>query len=106
MTTNYNDGKWYAHNGGKCPVHPETVVACVVLCSDGTSEGLGATKAKEYTWHNNHDSPIIAFRVIKEHKEPCEFWIFDRFAFPTHDGALTFAYGKPGEIIHVREVTK
>lgn len=24
--TNYNDGKWHGWNGGKCPVHPESIV--------------------------------------------------------------------------------
>lgn len=106
---NYNDGKWHGWNGGECPVHPESVVECVVLCSDGPSEGLGATKAKGYTWKNNHDSPIIAFRVIKEQKEPREFWVVEGgymsyAGFALESAANHCASVHGGKVIHVREV--
>ena len=63
--TNYNDGKIHGWNGGKCPVHPNTIV-----------EGREWTGAR---WdaaavYNDWKSFRGAFRVIKEHKEPREFY--------------------------------
>lgn len=71
--TNYNDGKWHGWNGGECPVHPETVVE--VACGDGLARG--EAKAHEPWGEGEGTQPIIAFRVIKEHKEPREWfgWI-------------------------------
>lgn len=101
--TNYNDGKWHGHNGGECPVHPETVVEWV---TKGTS---GSGKAGVYFWGvEDHENCLIrAFRVINEHKEPREFWLCgwtictkreaaERVRDDKHDGLM--------EIIHVREV--
>ena len=69
--TNYNDGKWHGWNGGECPVHPESVVE-VVTRSYGpqkeTSDYFG-------WWHGDHINPILAFRVVKEHKEPREAYL-------------------------------
>lgn len=65
--TNYNDGKWHVREGMKCPVHPESVVECVY-----TEGGPAVTQSAIYfSWR-----AITAFRVIKEHKEPREFWAF------------------------------
>ena len=63
--TNYNDGKIHGWNGGKCPVHPNTIV-----------EGREWTGAR---WdaaavYNDWKSFRGAFRVVKEYKEPREFW--------------------------------
>lgn len=93
--TNYNDGKWHGHNGGECPVHPETVVHAVYQNTHSFGEITG--KAVDVAW----DHPIIAFRVIKEHKQPREFWI--------HAGQIYMSKPKKihgEEIIHVREVTE
>ena len=64
---NYNDGLWHGWNGGECPVHPEAVVE--VLLRSGCEDG----PANVVDWDHKYD-PVIAFRVIKEHKEPREFW--------------------------------
>lgn len=98
--TNYNDGKWHGWNGGECPVHPETVVEVVYLYDDGGCNSVGVSK--KWYW-GTEAMPIIAFRVIKEHKEPREFWLCDRNAYKTRDMAKRFAYGA-SEIIHVKEV--
>lgn len=67
--TNYNDGKWYGWNGGECPVHPETVVHWV-----NTEGDSHKTLAGTLCW-NDELAPVAAFRVIKEHREPREFWV-------------------------------
>ena len=70
--TEYEVGKWYGWNGGECPVHPETVVE-VQFDTDRDVD-----KAKFWGWQHQHEgtgSDIIAFRIIKEHKEPREVWM-------------------------------
>ena len=75
--TNYNDGKWHGWNGGECPVHPKTVVegywrngittsACPSVYNTGVAGGLN------FSWDG--ETRLHLFRVIKEHKEPREFW--------------------------------
>jgi len=99
--TDYNDGKWHGWNGGKCPVNPKSNVEIVTR-----NGGFNADDAETFYWHrpDSYGNPIVAFRVIKQYKEPREFWI-------SHIGGLVFnqfehrpetAYGMP--LIHVREV--
>lgn len=106
MSVNYNDGKWQGWNGGDCPLHPETVVE-VVLDNGSLVKGEFASR-----WFWDIDSTrIIAFRVIKEHKEPREFWIVDG-GYMSHAGfdrmrdAYNCALVHGGKVIHVREVTE
>lgn len=92
--TNYNDGKWHGWNGGACPVHPETVVE-VQFDTDRDVE-----KAKNLEWQHQHEgtySDIIAFRIIKEYKEPMEVWMKWSECLKdwmpcnrTHEGAVLF----------------
>lgn len=105
-TVNYNDGKWHGWGKEGCPVHPESLIAFIFNYEeyDGANIVGHVWPAKEvqpWVWPS-----VVAFRVIKEHKEPREWWVFDGRSFSTHDGALTMAHNKPGEIIHVREVTQ
>lgn len=74
--TNYNDGKWYGWNGGECPVHPKTVVE-MISCepiSVVTVASVDTDTANSFNW-NDHDDPIVAFRVLKEYKEPRGGWV-------------------------------
>lgn len=80
--TDYNDGKWHGWNGGECPVHPKSIVmACFFSGPPSMSDGYGnvGVAAEYYAWDHEDDHEmaenIIAFRVIKEHKEPREFLI-------------------------------
>lgn len=59
---NYNDGKWHGWDGGECPVHPETVVECLLECGHSGEMPAG--------WWTVWKTEVAAFRVIKEHKEP------------------------------------
>ena len=94
MTETYDKlNHWYGWNGGECPVHPETVI-------DGTERGIFWEKAiaVELDWPSFRG----AFRIIKLHVEPREFWIFGRRVFDT---AREAKQAFPGvDPIHVREV--
>lgn len=87
-TVDYNDGKWHGWNGGERPVHPETVVDCLCDESEAMYHGL---LAGDVDWSTGG-----AFRVIKEHKAPREFWID-----PT-TGSISTA--PVSGYIHVKEV--
>lgn len=67
--TDYNDGNWHGWNGGECPVHPRTIVE--ISTRMGAQE---AATASAWTWHMSAN-PIIAFRVVKQHREPRELWL-------------------------------
>lgn len=103
--TNYNDGKWHGWNGGECPVHPETIV----IAQHGSRETLAA---KYFNWKPEGDFDIIAFRVIKEHKEPREFWAYfdkdiQRWCFSDNKMTATHRHlvsGMTGDVMHLREV--
>ena len=73
--TDFNDGKIHGWDGGECPVHPETVVR--VWLYDGTPT---KKRAKFLGWSWSHpdrfpESNIIAFQVVKEHREPKTIWV-------------------------------
>lgn len=102
--TNYNDGNWHGWNGGECPVHPKSVVEWVHVCE--LNEWSLGIQEKMEAGQLGFNEGIIAFRVVKEYREPREFWIAGQMAlaFPSSREAKT-AY--PGITpIHVREVTE
>lgn len=102
--TNYNDGEWHGWNGGECPVHPKTVVRAM------TEMGRELNcKAKNIAWSQfNSGTDIIAFRVIKEHREPRDFWLTTRNGkyYSAESAATEYCDACGGEAIHVREVTE
>jgi hypothetical protein len=98
--TNYNDGKWHGWNDGECPVHPETEVEYIYL-DDSIGPCLCQDKAGYFTWNGDDLMPLVAFRVVKEYKEPREFWVSCGYAFSSEAQALTHSDIEP---IHVREV--
>lgn len=67
MMTDYNDGNWHPWNGGECPVHPKSLVQVMVRDGIVSSE---RQPARAYEWDEDHTGTIVAFRVVKEHKEP------------------------------------
>lgn len=103
----YEENVWYGWNGGECPVHPETVVDYVWVDHIFGTPCIIRSLASEAKWRCGI-SDIIAFRVIKEHKEPREFWIYIsgeyKEVFYDKDFALMQQDEFGGEIIHVREV--
>lgn len=88
--TDYNDGKWHVWNGGECPVHSRSVVE--VLHAE---KGILDERAAGVILWDHKD--LIAFRVVKEHKEPRE-WFIDTYTMQ----ACKSQYGR--FTIHVREV--
>ena len=98
---NFNDGRWHGWNGGECPVHPLSIIE--IVTTDEGSEG-DDWQAGDCHWHNG--TRIAAFRVIKEHREPREFWIVmnDGMAWDTEWQAEKHAAPVESQIIHVREV--
>lgn len=99
--TNYNDGNWHGWNGGECPVHPQSVVTIKWSCN-----GVEATeRAKRFdSWHGGE---ICAFRVVKAHRAPREWWIVgDCEAYASEAEAIEAAATLFGDAkpVHVQEV--
>ena len=98
---NYNDGKWHGWQREiENPLHPKTDIEM--------TNGADIYKAK--AGHTNWGA-VIAFRVIKEHKEPREFWqVVSQSGhvievFKEQEEAIEYAKGARGRaVIHVREV--
>jgi hypothetical protein len=93
---NYNDGNWHGWNGGECPVHPKSLLEVIYLdnglsCIDDAFSGACDFSA-------GAELPIIAFRVIKEYREPREWWI------DPEGRAFAGEELCPKPYIHVREV--
>ncbi len=108
--TNYNDGKWHGWNGGECPVHPLSEVEAV--CTSIAPSGFGRASWKvagEIDWASGVPSNVIAFRVVKEHREPREFWANEYSSgefhlHPSKEAADNHANGYRIRCIRVREV--
>ena len=99
-TKNYNDGKWHGWNGGECPVHPETLVR--VIFEDGSGPS-GPQTAGVWDWSGLH--PVV-FRVVKEYKEPKEFYSACGIYFSTKELAEGYVdlYSPDATIKTYREV--
>lgn len=86
--TNYNDGRWYGWNGGECPVHPETIVEVIIVAGAGGERR--DRKAETFAWGLYPDHNIVAFRVIKEYKEPREVYKAGGTFFHTRAAAESY----------------
>ena len=96
MMTNYNDGKWHQWTGGECPVDPRSQVKVRLLDPDD-EHGSMTSIASDWIWEHRCP-PVIAFRVVKEHTGPREFWV-------DPDRCIAVQSYHAG-FIHVREVTE
>lgn len=101
--TNCNDGKWHGWDGGEYPVHPESVVEAVFTGSFGTMKDV--REAGLHIWGKG----THAFRVVKEYKEPREFWVNvygdgETYTYTSKESADECADDSRTECIHVREV--
>lgn len=72
--TDYNDGNWHGWNGGECPVHRDSVVN-VVWADNRNPDKPGEYQAVRIAWGSKIGDAPVAFRVIKQHREPREFWM-------------------------------
>jgi len=78
--TNYNDGKWHGWNGGECPVHPKTVVT-----AKWSINGVETEAIESFCLPYWSDTTICAFRVVREHREPREYWVrVNSWGAPVH----------------------
>jgi hypothetical protein len=108
--TNTNEtqvGKWIGWNGGECPVHPKTVVEVIGYGCYGQSFRHEDMVSVTLDWSRDEDGSIAAYRIIKEYKEPREFWLARYQAFREKENAereLKRYGGDVNDIIHVREV--
>ena len=74
--TNYNDGKWHGWNGGDCPVHGKTMVEVIWFSAGHTVQSSVTEASKRLTWRCGYAGiPPVAFRVVKEYKQPREYWV-------------------------------
>lgn len=104
--TNYNDGKIHGWNGGDCPVHPKSVVQVWI--------DYGATNTKEaslYSWAHIGKADIVAFKVIKEHREPKYMWVNEyqdhAVAYGTEENARKYvSSGFLRKAVKYKEVTE
>ena len=87
--TDYNDGNWHGWNGGECPVHPKSVVE-YITATDGEST-YGEVEARRLSWVDDEDGWIVvAFRVVKEYREPRECWAYLTHMFDSLEKAEAF----------------
>jgi len=91
MAVNYNDGNWHGWNGGECPVHPETVVVVKWACN-GVETNEYPAKYVGSNWDG-----VCAFRVIKEHHEPREFWVTKQTLFDLNGNVSGYEYHQANE---------
>jgi hypothetical protein len=110
--TDYNDGKWHGWNGGECPVRPDTEVEGIYMQGDQISPSSPLTdEASIFDWNYKNRYRLVAFRVVKEYREPREFWVCEgtgyRPIYDTLSAAETYRdHNKDVTIIRVREVSK
>ena len=101
--TDYNDGKVHGWNGGDCPVHSQTLIKVFYR---GILSNLDY-KAKNVYWgHCGGCGDIVAFQVVKEHKEPMVVWMNMyandyAYTFKTKEEAMKFV-GKGAKRIAVK----
>ena len=73
MTPDYNDGNWHGWNGGECPVHPQSECDFIDPVADAQNDTpyVGSGPAIAHDWARD---PVL-FRVVKEYREPREWWL-------------------------------
>ena len=98
--TEYKENVWYGWNGGECPVHASSRVDAVFLSGVKVTDRLGAQFMPE-AWE---EGGVIAFRVVKEHREPREFWLVLNRVYTSKTDADVYANTVGSEAIRVREV--
>lgn len=94
----YEVGKWYGWNGGKCPVHPKSLVAGIYLDGGKTDRhSMVDDFAEEFDWEYKYDFRLVSFRVIKPYVEQKKEYTID-------PRKHIIWYGAEDDLVHVREV--
>jgi len=95
--TDYNDGKWHGWNGGECPVDVDTIVEGMYLRNDMPApESPCKDRAGHFDWEYEAANTLIAFRVVKEYREPKEYTIDPR--------KNIIWYSSEDDLVHVKEI--
>ena len=99
--TDYSDGKWHGWNGGDCPVHPNSMVECVISTTAKCREHICLAGSLHWA----ADKGIVAFKVTKEHKQLREYWVNyeNRSVLTIRDNDDNETFVNRG-YIHMREV--
>jgi len=109
---NYNDGEWHGWNGGDCPVHPRSQVEIVWRSTESENPlHIRQDSAVSLCFEGNIFGKIIAFRVVKEHREPREVWLIreDKYSgyIPIFEPKEVERMRKEAlEVLHFREITE
>lgn len=103
--TDYKEGKWYGWTGGNSPVHPDSIITVKWSCNGVETSEYPAKNFSDYQWQD----AICAFRIVKLHREPREWWITgcDSRGYGDLWPTRAEAEGDCGcleRVIHVREV--
>lgn len=97
----YEENVWYGWNGGECPVHPDTVVRVSFKAPPEEYQAnpfKGDSRAGDIAWyHDGCNDDVVAFRVIKEHREPREFWVTKQTLFDLDGNISGYAYHQSSE---------
>lgn len=102
--TDYNDGNWHGWDGGKCPVHPKSLVRTFFI-HNGREPSTQSDGVQSIAGYQAWDC-VIAFRVVKEYHEPRDFWIADIKGWKFSSAREAKAAFPGCDPIHVREVTE
>ena len=95
----YNDGCWWGWNGGECPVHQKTVVDVrfkdkfITYEVDGFAphgDTVTVSEGKFEAGYVPYWDEVIAFRVVKEHREPKVWWRVGKHLHETKAEAKQF----------------
>ena len=89
--TDYNDGNWHGWNGGKCPVHPKSLVDYVWHDPRQETAGCGyACEAREDEGPRMAWAHVVKFRVVAPYVEPRTSWAVGKHLFDTRADADVF----------------
>jgi hypothetical protein len=114
MTNDYSkENYWYAHNGGPCPAHPETVIR--VLHENG-QDWTDKVKNLQWGWGvDDQPRTVAAWMITRLYVEPRkarEWWVNRYYGSPNDDTLFASRAEADSaaldenriECVHVREV--
>lgn len=80
--TDYNDGNWHGWSGEKpADVNNKSMVEMVWRFRQSIEHTTG--QAEDFRWVQAPEVENIAFRVVKVHREPCDWWAFCGYIYAT-----------------------
>lgn len=105
--TEYKENVWHGWNGGDCPVHRQSEVEAIWQNPDRTFIPLAVNgRAGSLRWARGGCGSIVAFRVVKEYREPREYWMLPTAESTMDDSEASRGIYEQAGYIRVREVLK